>query len=50
MHSPQLAASAQGSLAVHSDASHDHPLHEPLSGPEELPVAQVPVSAHQPHG
>lgn len=50
MHSPQLAASAQGSDDVHSDPSHAQSPQEPESGPEKLPTWQLPVSPHQPQG
>jgi len=48
--SPQLADPAQGSDAVQDEASHDHGVHEPVSGPAELPLTHRPVSPHQPHG
>lgn len=51
VHVSQSVASAHGSLGpAHSLASHAQFAHEPVVGPLEVPVPQVPVPAHQPQG
>ncbi len=52
MQAPQSAASAQGSVVppLQSEVNQLQSVHEPLSGPLELPVSQVPVSPQNPQG
>lgn len=49
VHSPQSAA-LQVDPPPHSLDSQLQSAQEPVSGPDEFPTSQVPVSPHQPHG